>query len=52
MVVTDEVADRRDVMHRFLGECERARTSCEDSLPECVDEPLDGVGVAGGLEAV
>ena len=38
--MTDEVADRPDVILHFLGECERATPEPRDSLPEGVVKPL------------
>jgi hypothetical protein len=45
--VTEEGSDRPDVILHFFGECERATHEPRDSLPECVVEPLDVVGLAG-----
>jgi hypothetical protein len=39
--VTDEVADRPDVILHLLRECQSAAHQPREPLPECIIEPLD-----------
>lgn len=47
--MTDEVAERPDVVLHFCRECQRVTYEPRDSLPKSVIEPLDGVSVASVL---